>query len=113
MSELYHHGILGQKWGKQNGPPYPLKPSAHSAEEKKHFNVSARQVHKNMDSMTDQELQRAINRINMQNQVENLDKSIIDKGYDSATKNMKKFVGTVATATAVIGAWKTIGRWLK
>lgn len=23
-NELYHHGILGQKWGIQNGPPYPL-----------------------------------------------------------------------------------------
>lgn len=23
-AELYHHGILGQKWGVQNGPPYPL-----------------------------------------------------------------------------------------
>lgn len=22
--ELYHHGIEGQKWGEQNGPPYPL-----------------------------------------------------------------------------------------
>ena len=25
--ELYHHGILGQHWGKRNGPPYPLKSS--------------------------------------------------------------------------------------
>ena len=24
MSELYHHGVRGQKWGKRNGPPYPL-----------------------------------------------------------------------------------------
>lgn len=23
-AELYHHGIQGQKWGIQNGPPYPL-----------------------------------------------------------------------------------------
>ncbi len=34
-SECYHHGILGQKWGKRNGPPYPLGTSDHSASEKK------------------------------------------------------------------------------
>ncbi len=32
---LAHHGILGQKWGKKNGPPYPLGASDHSAAEKK------------------------------------------------------------------------------
>lgn len=32
---LRHHGILGMKWGKQNGPPYPLGASDHSSSEKK------------------------------------------------------------------------------
>lgn len=31
---LVHHGIMGQKWGHRNGPPYPLSPSDHSASER-------------------------------------------------------------------------------
>lgn len=36
-NELYHHGIQGQKWGRKNGPPYPLDYGDHSAAEKKHL----------------------------------------------------------------------------
>ena len=32
---LQHHGILGQKWGKKNGPPYPLDSEDHSSSEEK------------------------------------------------------------------------------
>lgn len=34
-SDLKHHGILGQRWGKKNGPPYPLDAKDHSASEQK------------------------------------------------------------------------------
>ena len=41
--ELYHHGILGQRWGTRNGPPYPLSggdytPSERTAIEKERKN---------------------------------------------------------------------------
>lgn len=32
---LEHHGILGMKWGVQNGPPYPLGAEDHNASERK------------------------------------------------------------------------------
>ena len=32
---LCHHGVLGQRWGVKNGPPYPLAASSHNASERK------------------------------------------------------------------------------
>lgn len=33
--ELYHHGILGQRWGVRNGPPYPLGGGDYTQTERK------------------------------------------------------------------------------
>lgn len=35
-SELYHHGIRGQKWGVRHGPPYPLE-GGKAAKREKHY----------------------------------------------------------------------------
>ena len=32
--ELYHHGVLGQKWGQRFGPPYPLNAAAKARKRK-------------------------------------------------------------------------------
>jgi len=37
---LAHHGILGMRWGKKNGPPYPLNASQMTAKEKAKNEVS-------------------------------------------------------------------------
>lgn len=53
--ELAHHGIRFQKWGKRNGPPYPLKDSQKSKAERK--------AEKSKQTMTDEELAKATERL--------------------------------------------------
>lgn len=42
LNEIEHHGILGQKWGERNGPPYPLKGGDYSESEKKKISSKRR-----------------------------------------------------------------------
>lgn len=57
-STLCHHGILGQKWGKRNGPPYPLKGGDYTATERKAITKERRKKNsiynkKHFDQMID------------------------------------------------------------
>lgn len=87
--ELYHHGILGQRWGKRNGPPYPLSLGAHSQREKKHgtkgWSVEAKREVKQTRKTSSSNSNDENNKFNL-------------------TDNQKKAIkiGVAATATAVV-----------
>lgn len=53
---LIHHGIEGQKWGRRNGPPYPLSYDAHSVSEKKKMKIDA----KNRDAILKKLLKKVL-----------------------------------------------------
>lgn len=66
--ELYHHGIEGQRWGKQNGPPYPLSRAEHrrvirSAKAAKKRNLSYDKAKRNARKLTDDDLDLALERL--------------------------------------------------
>lgn len=43
---LSHHGILGQKWGTRNGPPYPLGGGDYSSRERLKARLEKRSIYK-------------------------------------------------------------------
>lgn len=49
---LRHHGILEQRWGVRNGPPYPLSYDAHTTAQKK-ANFSKHNIGQNNNSNTE------------------------------------------------------------
>ncbi len=77
--ELYHHGILGMKWGKRNGPPYPITVSKKKKtkvfdDKKKEHDNKEKSKPKNIKSMTDSELRDAISRLELEKRYKDLSK---------------------------------------
>lgn len=94
---LAHHGIEGQKWGKRNGPPYPLEPEDHSAAEKRaNDGVYTQGVKQNRGEDTDRKKQ----------EVPNADIPEQKKGIDK--KKLLIGAGIAAGALAIVGG-ATIG----
>ncbi len=78
MSELVliHHGIKGQKWGKQNGPPYPLGSDSLSPAERKADTGEIKRVRRDKkgrilmedyNNMSDADLRKTVERMELEN----------------------------------------------
>lgn len=78
-SSLYHHGILNQKWGQRNGPPYPLSSSQKSAAEKK------ANKGRSAKDMSDDELRTSIKRMEREKRYNELSKT-----KDPKTEKLEK-----------------------
>ena len=75
-----HHGRLGMKWGKKNGPPYPLDYSKLSEEErakdkqrvKEEGDIESVSYKKNRSYFSDQEINEVINRYQLNSRINQL-----------------------------------------
>lgn len=63
MSNVYlaHHGIMKQRWGVRNGPPYPLANKDRSKAERRANKESESSKEKTIDSINKNDVQSAVN----------------------------------------------------
>lgn len=90
---LVHHGILGQKWGQQNGPPYPLDKSQKTVAELKNAARTAISVVKNKKKQIqrNQNLKKARKAREEESERKDLVKKLSTKGSSSEIlKNIDK-----------------------
>lgn len=74
---ISHHGILGQKWGIRNGPPYPLKSSVSTGHKLKRNNPENFDPYKAMDKI-DRSLSKK-------------EQNLLGVGNDNASTPVEKF----------------------
>lgn len=121
---LAHHGILGQKWGKKNGPPYPLDYSKLSPEEKaeakgkaiKEANID--EVWNNRNEFTTQEVQDVISRFEKMKTLNDLktDQSAVNRGaktVEQISKRLGTFAALIESATKIHKGYKYFNEEMK
>lgn len=103
---IYHHGIKGQKWGVRR---YQNKDGSLTPKGKKRYSDDYLSAHsgKSYKEMSDDELRRVNNRLNMEIQYKNLtrQKSNVQKAIDIVLKGSK----TIASLMGAYAVYKKFG----
>lgn len=106
--ELYHHGRLGQRWGKKNGPPYPLNfddlsdEERSKAKEKTIRNADIRTAAANKKHFSNDDIDQIIKRFGKEQELEKLNKKIIDSGRIHAMESIDKLSESMGTISKFI-----------
>lgn len=104
---ISHHGIEGQKWGVQNGPPYPLDSAKMSSEERRASNKERaikegdlRYARRHKRDFSNSEIDRLVDRYQHTKKIDdmNFDDTDVDRYLNKTGKRLK----TVATITGSV-----------
>ena len=112
--ELYHHGILGMKWGVHRSRSSTGESSSGSRRNKKapvEINEDYARAHskKSVKSMSNAELKQRIQRLNDEKQYAQLNPSKVQRGWRKAAK-LIGVMGTVSTLYANSSRMVDIGQ---